>query len=37
VLNAEAVVTDGVAGEGLGFSREFDSYATALKALSTQF
>ncbi len=36
VLNTQAFVTDVVASEGLGFSREFDSYATALKALSTQ-
>jgi peroxiredoxin len=36
VLNADAVVTDVVASEGLGFSREFDSYATALRALSAR-
>ena len=35
VLDSDGIVHDVVASEGLGFSREFDSYAAALKALST--
>jgi peroxiredoxin len=35
VLDADGVITHVVASEGLGFSREFDSYAAALVAPSS--
>ena len=36
VLDADGIVKDVVASEGLGFSREFDSYADALRELTTR-